>query len=98
MKGDWRKVSLFIVLMIPTSLFPNFGHGLWWTGVDIGINYGFPFSFYGYGGGPPQEPEQPVPRYFDPISLMGDVILWFLVAHVSVMIFDRFNTRRRSRA
>ncbi len=98
MTGDWRRISLFIVLMIPTSLIPNFGHDLWWTGVDIGINYGFPFSFYGYGGGPPQEPDQPVPRYFYPLSLMGDMVLWFLVSHASVAIFDRFSTRQLSRA
>lgn len=97
MTGDWRKISLFIVLMISTSLFPNFGRGLWWTGVDVGINHGFPLSFYGYGGGPPQEPEQPAPRYYYPLSLMGDMVLWFLVSHASVAIFDRLNTRRPSR-
>ncbi len=84
------------MLVIPTSLISNFGYGMWWTGVDIGVNYGFPFNFYGYGGGPPQETEQPVPRYFHPQSLVGNIIFWLLISHISVMVFDRFYTPARA--
>ena len=79
--------------MIPTSVISNFGFGILWTGFDIGINYGFPFSFYGYGGGPPLRPDQPIPTYFQPISLVADIALWYLISCLIICIYDKLKKK-----
>lgn len=79
---------MFLVLMVPTSAISNFGYGIWWTGVDIGVNYGFPFSYYGYGGGPPLEPSQPIPTHFSILSLIGDIIVWYLFSCFIEWIYE----------
>lgn len=87
---DWRKILLAIILIAITSAVPN----LFITGADIGINYGFPFNFYGYGGGPPLEPGQSISSYFNPLLLLGDIIIWYFISFLIVFAYDRI--RRKS--
>lgn len=89
LKPDWRKLILFLILMILTSAIPNFGFGIWWTGADIGRNYGFPFNFYGYGGGPPLSPGEQVPFYFNVSSLVLNILVWYLISCLIIIIYDK---------
>lgn len=93
LKPDWRKIVIFLLLFIPTSIIPNFGFGIWWSGADIGIVYGFPISFYGYGGGPPLRPDQPIPTYefgfINFILLLSNAIIWYTISCVTVWIYDK---------
>jgi len=88
-KPYWKKIILFLILVILTSVVSNFGFGIWWAGADMGINYGFPFNFYGYGGGPPLSPEQPIPTYFYPIALIGNIIIWYLLSCIIIWVYDK---------
>ena len=91
LKPNLKKIIIFLLLIIPTSIIPNFGFGIWWSGADIGVNYGFPFNFYGYGGGPPLRPGQQVPTYgFDFrsfILLLGNIVIWYIVSCLIVWIY-----------
>jgi hypothetical protein len=91
---DWRKITLFLILVIFTSVISNFGFGIWWTGADIGINYGFPFNFYGYGGGPPLISGQPIPMYFYPIALVENTIIFYLLSCLIIWVYDKFRKKR----
>lgn len=84
-----RTVMIFLILIFTTSAISNFGHGVWWTGVDVGVNHGFPFCFYGYGGGPPLEPDQETPRYFDLSALIGDIVVWYLFSFLLIQAYER---------
>ena len=95
-KPDLKKITMFLILFAPTSMIPNFGYGVWWTGVDIGINYGFPFNFYGYGGGPPLEPGQPIPRYFSLISIVGNALAWYVISCALAWVFHKAIANRQS--
>jgi len=70
------KVMLLAAFLALSSAAPN----ILISGADIGLNYGFPLNFYGYGGGPPIMSEQPVPQYFNPAALAADAIIWYLAA------------------
>jgi hypothetical protein len=59
-------------------------------GADIGLNYGFPFNFYGYGGGRPVILYgQPVPQYFSVITLVLDAAIYYLVACAIVAVYHK---------
>jgi hypothetical protein len=81
-------VILFLVLIFSTSAISNFGFGVWWTGVDVGVKYGFPFCFYGYGGGLPLDPDQKTPRYFNLPALVGDIIVWYLFSYLLIRVYE----------
>ncbi len=83
------KIVLFLVLMVFTSVIPNFGYGIWWTGADIGVLYGFPLFFYGYGGGPTLMQGQTTPTAFSPLFLVIDIAVWYLVANVTVDVYRK---------
>lgn len=85
---DWREIVLFLFIIILTSVISNFGYGIWWTGADMGANYGFPFPFYGYDGGLLQ-PGQPIPTYFYPLSLILNIMIWFVVSYFVIRIYDK---------
>ena len=89
-----RTAIIFIVLISTTSIISNFGYGIWWTGVDVGVNYGFPLPFYGYGGGPPLEPDQETPKYFFIPALIGDIIVWYLFSYLLIQIYDNLSKTR----
>ncbi len=91
---DKRTAMIFLVLIFTTSAMSNFGRGVWWTGVDVGVNHGFPFSFYGYGGGPPLEPDQETPRYFDLPALVGDIMVWYLFSYLLTRVYDGLSKTR----
>jgi hypothetical protein len=94
-KPDWRKIVLFLILLILTSITPNLGFDIWWTGADMGTNYGFPFSFYGCCGGPPLMYGQPVPTYSHPIALIEDILLWYLISCLIVWVFDKLKMEKK---
>jgi hypothetical protein len=76
---------LFIIFIAVTSSVPN----LFLYGADLGINYGFPFNFYGYGGGPALLAGEPVPEYFSALNLVLDVFVWLIVSFVIVFIYSK---------
>ncbi len=79
---------LFIILIAVTSAIPN----LFMYGFDLGINYGFPFNFYGYGGGPPPPPSAagyPVPEYFHILNLVMDIVVWLIISFLIVFIYSK---------
>ncbi len=80
---------LFFVLIAVTSTIPN----LFMYGADLGINYGFPFNFYGYGGGPALTTGQPVPQYFNVLSLVADILVWLIVAFLIVLVYSKFKKK-----
>ena len=95
LKFDWRKVIIFLVFIIPISIIPNFGFGIWWPGADIGTNYGFPFNFYGYGGGPPSPiVTQALNYYFDYWALTFDIVFWYFISYFAVWVYDRVRRER----
>ncbi len=93
LKPDWRKIVVFVVLFIPTAVIPNFGFGIWWGGADIGISYGFPFNFYGYGGGPELLPGEFIPVYFHYEAIVENIIIWYLLSCLIVWIYDKVRKR-----
>lgn len=80
---------LFFVLIAVTSAMPN----LFMYGFDLGINYGFPFNFYGYGGGPNLTIGQPVPQYFNVLSLVADILVWLIVAFLIFLLYSKFKKK-----
>lgn len=88
---DWRrffrptigKMILFIALAAATSITPN----ILTRGADIGLNYGFPFGFYGYGGGPPLMKGMEAPYYVSIPNAILDVAFWYLVSCVLIWLF-----------
>jgi hypothetical protein len=94
LKPDWKKIILFLISLILTSVISNFGFGIWWSGADIGINYGFPLSFYGYGGGPPLRPDQPIPTYFNFVGLIGDIIFWYVVSYLIIWVYEKMKKKK----
>jgi hypothetical protein len=87
---DWRKILIFVILILVTSAIRN----LFIVGADIGANYGFPFNFYGYGGGPPLSPGQAVPSYFDYGALVGNIIVWYIVSFLIVFVYDKVRRKK----
>jgi hypothetical protein len=81
---DWKrffkptigKMLLFIALVAATSIPPN----ILLYGADIGLNYGFPFNFYGYGGGPSLMEGMAVHYYVNIPNALLDVAFWYLVS------------------
>lgn len=84
-KPDLLKALIFIILIVATSVPKN----LTISGADIGVNYGVPLSFYGYGGGPALMPGQEIPSYFHIESLFIDIIFWYAVACIIAFIIRR---------
>lgn len=75
--------------MAVTSAIPN----LFLYGADLGINYGFPFNFYGYGGGPALSAGQPIPQYFSILNLVMDIVVWLVVSFLIVFIYGKFRKK-----
>jgi len=90
LKPEWRNIVIFVFLIIVTSSIPN----LFVEGADIGINYGFPFNFYGYGGGPELLPGQSIPTYLRYEALIEDVVIWYLLSCLIVWVYDKVKKKR----
>ena len=88
-KIDLRKILLAGILISITSSIPN----LFVSGADIGINYGYPFNFYGYGGGPALIIGQAAPSYLSYLSIIEDVIFWYLISFFIVWVFDKIGKK-----
>ena len=86
LKPDVLKLLIFIILISATSIPSN----LLIQGADIGINHGFPMSFYGYGGGPPLMQGQEIPQYFRAESLLINIIFWYTIACFTALVIRRF--------
>jgi len=82
-------VVLFLILIAITSSIPN----LFIYGVDLGINYGFPFNFYGYGGGPALLEGMPVPQYFNAVNLVMDILVWLIISFLIVFVYSKVRKR-----
>lgn len=85
------KMILFIALAAATSITPN----ILIQGADIGLNYGFPLSFYGYGGGPPLMEGMAVPYYVSIPNAMLDAAFWYLVSCVLIGLFYIITGKRQ---
>ncbi len=76
---DWKsffkptilKCVVSAILIAVTSYFPN----IIIRGADIGSNYGFPFNFYGHGGG-----IIGILSYFHILPLIVNIIIWYLIS------------------
>lgn len=90
---DWKglfrptigKMMLFIALAAATGITPN----ILIQGADIGLNYGFPFNFYGYGGGPPLAEGMEVPYYVNIPNALFDAAFWYIVSCGLAWLFRR---------
>jgi len=87
---DWRKILIFAILILATSAIRN----LFIDGADIGANYGFPFNFYGYGGGPPLIQGQPIPYYFSYVALILDIVVWYFFSFLVVFAYDKLRRKK----
>lgn len=89
-KGYLVFIILFIILIVVASVIPNIFMG---ECCDLGINYGFPLNFYGYGGGPGLDPSQPIPQYFHVFNLVGDILVWLIVSFVIALAYTKVRKR-----
>ena len=85
LKPTIGKMLVFIALVAAASVPPN----ILLQGADIGLNYGFPLNFYGYGGGPPLAAGMDVPYYVSMPSAALDVAFWYLVSCCAMALFHR---------
>jgi len=84
LKPDWRKIVLMFIFVMLTSIIKNLGILVRTEIIDY---YGFPFPFYGKAG--LFEPPQPYRTFFDPIALIGNIIILYLLSCLIVWIYKK---------
>ncbi len=93
LKPDWKKIILFLILIIATSVPSN----IFIEGADIGKNHGFPFNFYGYGGGLAllmNIPGQQIQSYFDVSPLIANIIIWYLISCLIILVYNKYRSKK----
>jgi hypothetical protein len=91
LKPDWTKVVVFVILIFITSSIPD----LFIEGTDMRISYGFPFSFFIFGGRLELSPGQSIPFYFHYEAIIENIIIWYLLSCFIVWVFDKAKKRIR---
>jgi len=81
---NWKETSLFLIIMLITSLIPN----LLGNCADCGISFGFPLPFYEYGGGLMAVGQQPKSWFFLP-SLVLNMMIWFVVSYFLIRLYNK---------
>ena len=85
------KITFFLFLIIVTSIPSN----ILVYGADIGLNYGFPFNFYGYGGGLELLPGEAVRSYLNIQNFVIDILIWYLVVCLIIFIYNKLKKKDR---
>lgn len=91
LKPNWGKIVIFVILILVTSIIPN----LFTYGADIGINYGFPFNFYGCCGGPALLPGQTSPSFFRYYAIIMNIVIWYLFSCLIVWIYGKVRGKKK---
>ena len=87
MKPDWRKIVVFVILVILSCMVPN--HFIILPIYCEGRSFGIPLSFYCSIEGPFNF------NIFVGRNLFADIIFWYLFSCLIVWVYDKVKKRKK---
>ena len=94
LKPDWRKIVVLIILTIISSTVTYNELNCMTFGGGCTKSHGFPFAFYSIHYSVASPDAQPS-YYLNYVSIIPNIIIWYLLSCFIVWIYDKFRKKKK---